>query len=90
MIALTSDIHGNLPALEAVLSDLPDDVNGYVNAGDTVGYNPFPQECADEIRERDAVSVQGNHDRAVAGSTSFGFHSTAGRAVEWTRERLDD
>jgi len=88
-VALVSDIHGNLPALEAVLKDLPD-VDGYVNAGDVVGYNPYPAECVAEVRERDAVSVQGNHDRAVAGEVSFGFHSTAGRAVEWTSERLDE
>jgi len=86
-IALLSDIHGNLPAAGAVFEDMPS-VDGYVNAGDVVGYNPYPLECIKEIRERNAVSVQGNHDRAVAGKTSSGFHSTAGRAVEWTRERL--
>ncbi|MDY6779626.1 MAG: metallophosphoesterase family protein, partial [Halobacteria archaeon] len=35
-------------------------------------------------------SINGNHDRAVTGETSFGFNSLAGRGVEWTRERLDE
>jgi putative phosphoesterase len=89
MIGLMSDVHGNLPALEAVLDDMPE-VDSVVNAGDVVGYNPFPSDCVEAVRDHDMVTVQGNHDRAVAGETSFAFHSDAGRAVEWTRERLDD
>ncbi len=88
-VALISDIHGNKPALDAVLDDAPE-VDGFVNAGDTVGYNPYPRESIDAVRELGAATVQGNHDCAVAGGGSFGFHSTAGRAVEWTREELDD
>jgi len=89
MIGLLSDVHGNLPALEAVLDDMPE-VDGIVNAGDVVGYNPYPGECVEKVRDHSMVTVKGNHDRAVAGDVSFGFHSDAGRAVEWTRERLGD
>lgn len=88
-VALISDIHANKPALDAVLDDAPD-VDAFVNAGDVVGYNPYPRECVAAVRELDAASVQGNHDRAVAGDASFGFHSTAGRAVEWTERHVDD
>jgi len=88
-VALISDIHANKPALDAVLDDTPD-VDGFVNAGDVVGYNPYPGECVEAVRELGAASVQGNHDRAVAGDASFGFHSTAGRAVEWTERHVDD
>ncbi|MGK2230321.1 MAG: putative phosphoesterase [Methanobacteriota archaeon] len=87
-VALISDVHANKPALEAVMDDLPD-VDGYVHAGDAVGYNPYPQDCVDALRELGAVNVQGNHDRAVAGDASFGFHSTAGRAVEWTERHVN-
>jgi putative phosphoesterase len=88
-VALISDIHANKPALDAVLDDLPD-VDAFVNAGDVVGYNPYPRECVNAVRELDAATVQGNHDRAVAGDASFGFHSTAGRAVEWTERHVGD
>ena len=89
MIGVISDVHGNMPALEAVLDDMPE-VDALVNAGDVVGYNPYPSDCVEEVRSRGTVSVQGNHDRAVAGETKFGFHTDAGRAVEWTRERIDE
>jgi len=89
MIGLISDVHANLPALEAVLDDMPE-VDAYVNAGDVVGYNPYPSECVEAVRERDMATVQGNHDRAVGGDTSFGFHSDAGRAVEWTQRHVDE
>jgi len=89
MIGLISDVHGNLPALEAVLDDMPD-VDAYVNAGDVVGYNPYPSECVEAVRDYEMKTVQGNHDRAVSGDTSFGFHSDAGRAVEWTQRNIDE
>ncbi|MDZ7688688.1 MAG: YfcE family phosphodiesterase [Halobacteriales archaeon] len=89
MIGIISDVHANLPALEAVLDDMPD-VDALVHAGDAVGYNPYPSACVELLRDNDAVCVQGNHDRAVAGDTSFGFHSDAGRAVEWTQRHVGD
>jgi len=88
-VALISDVHANKPALDTVLGDTPD-VDGFVNAGDVVGYNPYPAGCVEAVRERGMTTVQGNHDRAVSGGASFGFHSTAGRAVEWTRDRVDE
>jgi putative phosphoesterase len=88
-IGLISDVHANLPALKAVLNDMPE-VDGFVHAGDLVGYNPYPEDCISKLRELASVNVQGNHDRAVGGDESFGFHSVAGRAVKWTRENLGD
>lgn len=63
-IGLISDVHGNLPALEAVLEDMPE-VDVLLNAGDIVGYGPQPNECADRLREEGAVSVLGNHDATL-------------------------
>ena len=64
-VALLSDVHANLVALEAVLSEL-----GPVDAiwvmGDTVGYGPDPADVIALLRERGAVLVAGNHDLAVA------------------------
>ncbi len=64
-IALLSDVHANLVALEAVLAALPA-VDGLWVMGDTVGYGPDPADTLALLRERQAVMVAGNHDLAVA------------------------
>lgn len=89
LVGVLSDIHGNKPALDAVLDDLPA-VDALVCAGDVVGYNPWPGYCVDTLRERDAPTVRGNHDRAVVTDTSFGFNSMAGAGVRYAREHLTD
>ncbi len=65
-IALVSDIHGNLHALDAVWQDLeaqsPDAV---YCLGDLVGYGAFPNEVVDFIREHDIPTVMGNYDEGV-------------------------
>jgi predicted phosphodiesterase len=61
MIAIISDVHGNLEALRAVLAEVRDADVTYC-AGDIVGYGPNPNECCEMIRERGIRSVQGNHD----------------------------
>ncbi|USZ71123.1 metallophosphoesterase family protein [Natronosalvus halobius] len=88
-IGLCSDVHGNLPALEAVLADLPD-IDALVCAGDVVGYNPWPAECVDRLRDLEVPTVMGNHDRAVARETTFRFNAMAAAGVELARERLTD
>ena len=87
-VGLLSDIHANLVALEAVLAAL-----GQVDAlwvtGDTVGYGPDPSETLALLRERSAVLVQGNHDRAVAtGEGIEFFHDRAGVAARLHAEWL--
>ena len=66
--ALISDIHGNLPALEAVLADI--DVRGDADAvfhlGDLVGYAPWPNESVDALRSRAIAGVAGNYDSTTA------------------------
>ena len=66
--ALISDIHGNLPALEAVLADIDrrDDVDAIYHLGDLVGYAPWPDEVVALIRERGISGVAGNYDSTVA------------------------
>ncbi len=64
-VALLSDVHANLVALEAVLAALPP-VDEIWVTGDTVGYGPNPADTLALLRERGAVLVAGNHDRAVA------------------------
>ena len=65
-IAVLSDIHANLAALEAVRADLPD-VDELWVLGDTVGYGPQPNEVIAALQELGARSVLGNHDGAAIG-----------------------
>ncbi len=65
-IALISDIHANLPALEAVLHDA--ELRGarlLLNAGDIIGYGPFPDEVITLLRSRHILSVIGNYDLSI-------------------------
>lgn len=66
-VALIGDIHGNLPALEAVLAHADDagGVDAIYNVGDSIGYGPFPGEVLDLLRQRRAISILGNIDRKV-------------------------
>lgn len=86
---VVSDIHGNLPAFEAVIDAMPA-VDRWLCAGDVVGYNPWPAECVNRIQELDAATVMGNHDRAVASDTGFRFNSMAAAGVTYARDELDE
>ena len=88
-VGVLSDIHSNEVALEAVLADA-DDADALACAGDVVGYNPWPAECVEAVRERAIPTVMGNHDRAVASGTAFRFNSMAKAGVEHARERLSE
>jgi predicted phosphodiesterase len=64
--ALISDIHANLPALEAVLADIEQhDVNAVYHLGDLVGYAPWPNEVVALLRSRGIAGVAGNYDSTV-------------------------
>jgi predicted phosphodiesterase len=66
--ALVSDIHANLPALEAVLRDIPsrENVAATSHLGDLVGYAPWPNEVVAALREAGIAGVAGNYDSTVA------------------------
>ena len=66
--ALISDIHANLPALEAVLADIDRraDVDAIHHLGDLVGYAPWPNETVALVREREIVGIAGNYDSTTA------------------------
>ena len=92
LIAVLSDVHGNLEALEAVLAEVDRlEVDLLYSLGDIVGYGPSPAACVEIIRRRAAVSLMGNHDAAVAGLTSLeDFNEFARSALDWSAARLDD
>ena len=91
-LALLSDIHSNLPALEAVLADLEGaGVDEAWCLGDVVGYGAQPDECAALVRERCATCLVGNHDLAALEQLDIStFSPAAAAAVRWTRERMSD
>ena len=63
MIAILSDIHGNLPALQAALgAALSLGCNRVISLGDVAGYYAQPGECIDCLKEHGAVNIMGNHD----------------------------
>src|SRR5690348_9839565 len=66
--ALLSDVHGNLPALEAVLADIAtrQQVGAIYHGGDLVGYAPWPNEVVALLRHRQIVGVAGNYDSTTA------------------------
>src|SRR5579871_6285763 len=64
-LLILSDIHGNWPALEAVLEAEPD-FTDVVFCGDVVDYGPFPVECLRWIAGHARPAVRGNHDNALA------------------------
>jgi len=89
-IAVLSDIHGNVPALDAVLSAIGP-VDALWQLGDIVGYGPQPDETVSALVARDARGVRGNHDAAALGLIDPGaFNEDARTAVLWTAERLSD
>jgi len=89
MIAIISDIHSNLEALQAVLADIErQGIERIVCLGDIVGYGPNPRECLDLIMERCEACVCGNHDIAVF-YEPYSFNLGAERAAFWTRACLD-
>lgn len=86
-VGLLSDIHGNFPALKAVLRDMPS-VDTIVCAGDVVGYNPWPTECVERIREEASITVQGNHDRTVETPERYAANEMARAGLEYALNDL--
>jgi predicted phosphodiesterase len=96
--ALISDVHSNLPALEAVLEDIDsrEDVDAVYHLGDLVGYAPWPDEVVALIRERGIPGIAGNYDSTTATDYPHcGCKADSPRAEElshlsygWTREHV--
>lgn len=96
-LALISDIHANLPALEAVLADIDTrDVFATWHLGDLVGYGPWPNETVALIRRRQIAGVAGNYDSTVA--TDYKHcgcryedarqEALSHESFQWTREHV--
>ncbi|BCM90598.1 hypothetical protein IAD21_02452 [Abditibacteriota bacterium] len=87
-ILIVADIHANHFALSAVLEAAPPH-NALVCLGDIVGYGAQPNECCDELRERGALCILGNHDAAVLGDEIGQRFNAIGQAsTHWTQSIL--
>lgn len=89
-IAVVSDVHSNLVALDAVLADAGP-VDAVWHLGDVVGYGPDPNGVVDRLRQLGAVGVRGNHDAAAVGGLEIElFNPEARAAMEWTRAAISE
>jgi predicted phosphodiesterase len=89
-IAVISDIHSNLLALDAVLAKAGA-VDAVWHLGDVVGYGPEPDAVVERLAAIGAVGVRGNHDAAACGGTEIEwFNPDARSAMEWTRNVISD
>ncbi len=92
LVAVISDIHSNLQALEAVLEDVSSaGCTSVWCLGDIVGYGADPEACVALARAHADVCLAGNHDLGVVGSISIsGFSDPARLAAEWTAAVLSE
>jgi predicted phosphodiesterase len=89
-VAVISDIHSNLPALEAVLSDVgKSDPDQVWCLGDVVGYGAHPDACTKLVAEVVEVCLAGNHDLVVSGELDVRYFAmSAGAAARWTLKHV--
>ncbi|MEX0621226.1 MAG: metallophosphoesterase family protein [Solirubrobacterales bacterium] len=90
--AVISDIHANLPALEAVLEAIEESGADEIWClGDAIGYGASPNECIGILEQRCAIWLVGNHDLAALGEIDISsFSPSAAEAALWTREKLSE
>ena len=89
MIAILSDVHANLEALQAVYEDVKArGAKKIFFLGDLIGYGPNPVECVEFIKHFE-FCLLGNHDRAVVHGIPNNFNKIAVQAAQWTRKQLD-
>ena len=88
--AVFSDVHANLPALEAAVR-AAGPVDGIWHLGDVVGYGPAPDLVVARMQQLGASGVGGNHDAAAVGGAEIDwFNPDARRAMEWTRASISE
>lgn len=91
-LAVLSDIHGNLEALETVIRHLKSKkIDYWVCPGDIIGYGPFPNECIQLVKDSFKYIIMGNHDKACIDDVNrniSAFNPYAYKALLWTTRKL--
>jgi len=88
IVGALADIHGNLPALEAVVQDMPP-VDALICSGDITGYYPYSNQVCAIVRGMGAAVVRGNHDAYVTRQLVPDPAKVDAYRTEWIRERLE-
>jgi predicted phosphodiesterase len=87
-VAVLSDIHANIVALDAVLDSLGS-VDAVWHLGDVVGYGPAPDDVVARLGAAGAIGVRGNHDAAAVGALDLDwFNPDARAAISWTARTI--
>lgn len=90
-ILLLADIHSNIPALNAILDAVNSEVGKpdyIITLGDYVGYNCYPNEVLEWVKNNADTMILGNHDLAVALGNADGFNREAKKAALWNYDQL--
>lgn len=89
MLAILSDIHANLPALEAVLADAQGrGCTRFISLGDVVGYGALPGDCIDLLRSLDVPNILGNHDSYITLNENCPRSPAVSRIIDYQRTLL--
>lgn len=87
MLAILSDIHGNYPALQAVLEDMRKyPITDIICLGDICGYYAMVNECIDCLRSHNIVSLKGNHDCYLLGELQCERSKTVTKCIEFQKK----
>ena len=88
-LLVVTDIHGNLPALEAVLRDArAQRIDRIISCGDHTGFGPCPREVTQRLLALDAVMLAGNHEERLPQADAPGFAGYNWELLRWTRRQL--
>jgi diadenosine tetraphosphatase ApaH/serine/threonine PP2A family protein phosphatase len=89
MIAIISDIHGNIAALQSVLAEIDRlGIRQIVCLGDVAGYYSEVNDCVDALRARGIVNLMGNHDYYLTSGTGCPRSVSANRCLDYQRQTI--
>jgi len=89
LLALISDIHGNIDPLEMVLADIKKQgATEILCLGDIVGYGAAPSECLEVIRQQCSIVVKGNHDQMAAENGILLYPERVAAGIRYARTTL--
>jgi len=91
LIAIISDIHGNLPALESVLRDIKKyKIKKIISLGDVSGYYPFINEVIELLKKHEVINLVGNHDRYIIDDTECPRSKTANICLNYQKKVIKE
>lgn len=91
MIGIISDIHGNFPALKAVLDEMDRyNCSHVISLGDVCGYYCMINECINELRNRQIINILGNHDDYIIHNKKCGRSYTANLCLDYQRNIIEE